>query len=241
MLRGIYTVASAMESAARNQDLVAENLAHAVTPGYRKQGAHFEIEQQVNATASPSQNANESRNLRGYSNFESGPLQQTSHPFDFAVVGDAFFVVEGPNGPLYTRNGCFERNGNGELQQRGSGYRVRGSGGAAIRIPTEAAHVTVSPTGSINANGVEVGRLDLARFERTDAMRRVGPSLFEADGAQAPPPGTVRVEQGYYEGSNVQAVQEMVSMMVGMRYYEAAERAMRSLSDAISQNTRAQA
>jgi flagellar basal body rod protein FlgG len=48
------------------------------------------------------------------------------------------------------------------------------------------------------------------------------------------------VEQGYREGSNVQAVQEMVSMMLGMRFYEAAEKAMRALSDAVAQNTRTQ-
>jgi flagellar basal body rod protein FlgG len=48
----------------------------------------------------------------------------------------------------------------------------------------------------------------------------------------------VRVEQGYREGANVQVVNEMVSMMLGMRYYEAAQRALRSLSDTVSQITR---
>ena len=55
-----------------------------------------------------------------------------------------------------------------------------------------------------------------------------------------PSPGSLRVEQGYRETSNVQMIQEMVSMMLGMRQYEAAERALRALGDAIGNNTRPQ-
>ena len=241
MLRGIYNVASAMEAASRNQDIVAENLANAVTPGYRRQGSVFELDSaSANDNGSATQNSASARNPRGYSNFESGPLQQTNHPFDLALVGNGFFVVDGPNGPLYTRNGSFERNASGELQTRGGAYRLQGSGGSAIRVPPDAAGITVSAEGAVFANGTEIGRLQLATFARPEAMRRVGTTLFQADDPQTPPAGAVKVEQGYREGSNVQPVQEMVAMMVGMRYYEAAERAMRSLSDAISQNTRTQ-
>lgn len=236
MLRGIYSVANAMDAASRNQDIIAENLTHAVTPGYRRQGSLFELNAQANDVAAATQN---SAKARGYSNFESGPIQQTNHPFDLALVGNGFFVLDGPNGPLYTRNGSFERNASGELRSRGGGYSLRGNGGP-IRVPPDAAQITVSAEGGVFANGTEIGRLRLATFERPETMRRVGATLFEADNPQTPPAGALRIEQGYREGSNVQPVQEMVSMMLGMRYYEAAERAMRSLSDAISQNTRSQ-
>ena len=95
--------------------------------------------------------------------------------------------------------------------------------------------------GLLYANGAEVGRLELATFQDPRALRRAGTSLFEGPAPQTPPPGSVRVEQGYREGSNVQVVNEMVSMMLGMRYYEAAERALRSLSDTVSQATRPEA
>ena len=69
-------------------------------------------------------------------------------------------------------------------------------------------------------------------------MRRVGPTLFEADAPQTPAADTVHVEQGYREGSNVQPVQEMVTMLLGMRYYEAAAKTLQAMSDAVAQNTR---
>ena len=87
-------------------------------------------------------------------------------------------------------------------------------------------------------NGASIGRFQLASFANADALRRVGPTLFEGADPQTPPPDSVRVEQGYRESSNVQLVQEMVSMMLGMRFYEAAQKAMQTMTDAIAQNTR---
>jgi len=228
-----------MESASRGQEIAAENLTHSVTPGYRRQGTLFELNTDANSGESATQNTANARSPRGYSNFESGPLQQTSDPLDLALVGNAFFVLDGPNGPVYTRNGGFERNASGQLQARGSGYRLRGSGGA-ISVPPDATQINVTADGVVFANGGEVGRLQLATFDRPETMRRVGATLFDADNPQTPPPGAVRIAQGYREGSNVQPVQEMVAMMVGMRHYQAAEKALSALSDAIAQNTRPQ-
>src|SRR5438270_814732 len=103
MLRGIYSVANAMETAARNQETVSDNLAHSTTAGYRRQGLLHESSAASflaqTAAGAPSQST------RTYLYVEQGVLQQTGNPLDLAVSGDAFFVVEGPGGPLYTRNG----------------------------------------------------------------------------------------------------------------------------------------
>ena len=242
MLRGLYSVAGALEMASRNQEIVAENLTHATTPGYRRQALLFEVPD-YSMTSSPEQRAardpNRAARPGAFTHYDSGPLEQTRSPLDVALVGDAFFVLEGPSGPLYTRNGGFELNGAGQLQTRGGGYRVRGQGGP-LTVPSNASQIVVSADGAVSANGAEIGRLQFASFARPDSLRRVGGTLFEGDTPQAPRPGTVRVEQGYREGSNVQAVQEMVSMMLGLRFYEAAEKAMRALSDAVAQNTRTQ-
>lgn len=240
MLRGFYSVASALEAATRNQELVAENLAHVSTPGYRRQGLVFEV---LGERAAPAADPMIPANVAAQQSFtrlDSGALEQTNNPLDVALTGDAFFVLDGPNGTVYTRNGGFELSPSGQLQTRGGLYRVRGQGGA-LTLPTNGGPITIGRDGTISVNGIEAGRLELARFSNPQSLRRVGPTLFEGDGAQPPLPGAVTVEQGYREGSNVQAVQEMVSMMLGMRFYEAAERAMRALSDAVAQNTNTQA
>lgn len=237
MLRGIYSAATAMEAASRNQEIVAENLAHVATPGYRRQGTLFDVGvQQDDDLAAATQALGNGRNPTSFTNFDPGPIQQTQNPYDFAMVGNGFFVVQGPDGPLYTRNGAFERTPNGELQLRGAdGYRVSG-----VQIPATASRVDVSPEGVVYADGSAVGQLQMATFDNNDSLRRVGPTLFAGDNPITPPAGVLRVEQGFREGSNVQPVQEMVSMILGMRQYESVEKAVRAISDAIGQNTRGQ-
>jgi flagellar basal-body rod protein FlgF len=240
VIRGMYSAASALDTAATNQELVAENLAHASTPGYRRQGllfaAYNPLGESSPESSAPASRISDVRAAGSFTQFEPGPIQQTGNPLDLVINGNAFFVLDGPNGPIYTRNGSFQMNAQGQLQTS-SGYRVRGQGGP-ITFPSNVSTISVNSDGVVYANGTEVSQLQLATFQDPAALQRVGPTLFAGPAPQAPPAGTVRVAQGYREGSNVQVVNEMISMMLGMRYYEAAERALRSLSDAASQATR---
>jgi flagellar basal-body rod protein FlgF len=236
----MYSAASALDTAVANQELVAENLAHATTPGYRRQGLLFAAYDPLGQTEpesfAPRPRLSDVRAAGKFTQFEQGPVQQTGNPLDLVINGNAFFVLDGPDGPVYTRNGSFQMNAQGQLQSS-SGYRVRGQGGP-ITFPTNVNSITVGSDGVVYANGIQVSQLQLATFQDPTALQRVGPTLFAGPAPQAPPTGAVRVAQGFREGSNVQVVNEMVSMMLGMRYYEAAERALRSLSDATSQITR---
>lgn len=241
MMRGIYDAATALSEAQVNQEVNAANLANSATTGYRSQGYAFgtfaaTLDQAVSGLpAGPGAETNASGI---YTNFDPGPFENTGHPLDLAISGDGYFVLNGPGGTLYTRNGAFELNSEGQLQTK-SGLLVQGEGGP-ITIPANASRITVGPDGIVLADNTQVGRIQLARFPNPrGTLRRVGDTLF-----QGPPPpvqqdlGDVRVEQGYREVSNVQVVREMVSMLSGVRYYEAAQRALRSLSEAESQNTR---
>ncbi|MBI3408000.1 MAG: flagellar hook basal-body protein [Planctomycetes bacterium] len=238
MIRGLYSASSAIDVASQNQDLIADNLANCTTPGYRRRGMTFDVLQAA-ANDGTSGNVSGVRNSGVFTSFEPGPMQQTGNPLDFALSGgDAFFVLEGPRGPVYTRNGSFELNSQGELQSKG-GLRVRSQGGRLV-IPNTASTIRVTSDGVVQADGSEVGRLELAQFTAPNQLQRAGPTLFDGATPRTPEPGTVQVNQGYREGSNVQVVQEMISMMIGMRQYEAAERAMRAMSEAVAQNTKPQ-
>jgi flagellar basal-body rod protein FlgF len=237
MIRGLYSVASALTAAEANHEIVAENLANANVPGYRRSGIVFQ-------TADDGESQGATQRARGvratgqYTSFEAGPLQRTGNSLDMALSSNVYFVVDGPDGPLYTRNGAFQRTATGDLQNA-SGLRVRAAGGS-INIPANAAEITISQEGTIKADNVEVGRLQLAEFPDGAGLRRAGTTLFEGPAPQPPRPGTFKVEQGYREGSNVQVVNEMVNMISGMRYYEAAEKAPKALEDAVSLNTKPQ-
>lgn len=230
MIRGLYDAGSALLRASRHQEVLAENLANSATPGYRRHDVTFE------RLLDPRQGAVTNQN--DYTSFNPGPVQQTGNPLDLCLSGDAFFVLDGPRGPVYTRNGAFEIGSQGDLQTR-SGLPVRGLGGR-ISIPPGAAQIVVNQEGVVRADGAEVGRLQLARFDNPRSLQRVGPTLFEGPAPTNAEPDTVRVEQGYQEGSNVEAVQEMITMMIGMRQYEAAERALRAMGESLALNTRPQ-
>jgi flagellar basal-body rod protein FlgF len=242
MLRGLYRVAGAMEMVSRNHEMVSENLVNATTPGYRRQGMIFEVPQTSAATdtaAPATRGRGAGRTPTSFVYMETGSLQKTDNPLDAALAGNAFFTVQGPNGPIYTRNGSFQLSATGELQTRGGGYRVQGQGGP-LTIPANTSSINIAGDGTVTANGAVIGQLQLASFDDPTTLRRVGPTLFEGPAPRTPPAGAVRVEQGFRESSNVQPVQEMVSMMMGLRFYEAAQKAMQTMSDAIAQNTRPQ-
>jgi flagellar basal body rod protein FlgG len=244
MIQGFYAAASALDVAAQNQDVLAQNIAHAMVPGYRRQGLTFET-----LTASPSGKVATGKSTNGgaslgaklstqYTNFEPGAFQFTGSPLDLALGGDSFFEIEGPNGPLFTRNGGFQLNVKGELETQ-SGQGVAGSGGKIV-IPPNTRSITVTDQGAVLADRSEVGRLKIVRFANPQALRSAGTTLFEAPPGVTPEAGTGPVRQGYRESSNVQVVNEMVLMIAGMRQYEAAQRALRSMSDAIQMSTQPQ-
>jgi flagellar basal body rod protein FlgG len=241
MIRGLYSAATALNAVSQNQELVSENLANASVPGYRRHGLIFEVLPPESGTA-PTPAGAELRGTRaagGYTNFDAGPIQYTGSSLDLALSPNVYFVLDGPGGPLYTRNGTFRRSAGGELQSH-SGLAVRGVGGRGIVVPPNAAQITVSQDGIVLADNVEVGRLQLAEFRDPSVLERAGTTLFQGPQGPPPQPGTFKVEQGYREGSNVQVVNEMVSMLTGMRYYEAAERALRALGEAVGLNTKPQ-
>lgn len=241
MIRGLYSAASCLECALLNQDVVAENLAHANVAGYRRRGLSFETFESSLATADVASTNDELRGAKPglvYDHFDPGPAQATGRALDLLPTGDTWFVLDGPNGPLFTRNGQFQLNERREIISA-NGLRVRGEGGA-ITIPEEATRIGFGNDGSVLADGVQIGRLQLIPIKNPIGMRRVGTTLFEGAATPLGQPeiGSVGVEQGFLEGSNVQVVTEMVNMIAGLRHYEAAQRALRSISEVVALGTR---
>lgn len=241
MLQGYYSAASGMSAALQNQDILAQNLAHAPVPGYRRQTLSFEefIHPQSTTNSStmnrPLHGANIAKNA---SSFAPGTYQKTGNPLDCAIQGDGFFVLDGPKGPVYTRNGQFQIDAKGQLVSP-SGYAVAGSGGS-LQIPSNAAQILIAQDGSISADNTPVGQLRIVSFADPSQLVRAGTTLFAAPNGVSPQTSTASIRQGYREGSNVAVVNEMVQMISGMRQYEAASKALRSLSDAMQQRINGQ-
>ncbi|MBP3956829.1 flagellar hook basal-body protein [Gemmata sp. G18] len=240
MIRGMYSAASALVVASEQQEVTAHNLAHATTPGYRERGLVFEtFDRALGRATEPTGDITGVRTVQAYNDFRPGALQQTNHPYDLALGDpDRFFVLNGPNGPLYTRNGCFFPTPGGQLVSQG-GYALQSENGA-VTIPPNANRVVIASDGSITADGQPLGQLRVVRFANPQQLTATGPTLYTAPpgaGLQAAP---TQVMQGFREGSNVQPADAMVRLIIGARYYDAAQRALRSLAETIQLNTRPQ-
>lgn len=242
MIRGLYSAATAVGAASQQQEAIAGNLAHAVTPGYRRTSVRIEtFEEELNQAQ---QQNNRPVSLSGsqvgdvYTIFEEGALVPTDNPLDVAIVGNAFFAVDGPEGPLLTRNGSFRLNEKNQLKTQ-NGFLVRGQGGGPITIPLNQGQITITQEGRILANNQAVGQLELVKVNNLQQLERFGPLYFQgADTSNQATLQDARVEQGYLESSNVKVVNDLVSMMLGLRQYQAANRAMRTIADTLALRTR---
>lgn len=238
MLRGLYAAATALDAAGKQQEVTAQNLAHASMPGYREHGVTFEtFDRVLGRVAQPTGDIVGTRIDKSYHDFRPGAMIQTGNSFDLALGDhDTFFQLNGPNGPLYTRNGSFHLDRQGRLVSTG-GYALNGEAGA-LQIPNGTVTVVVASDGNVTADGQPVGRIQLVRATDPKQLGSVGPTLFTAPqeaGIQASPG---RVLQGYREGSNVQPADAMVRMIIGARYYDATQRALRTLTETVQLNTR---
>jgi flagellar basal-body rod protein FlgG len=245
----LSAAASGMRAQQTRVEVIANNLANVNTTGFKRSRAHFEdlLYQTVEGAAqieggeaNSTQEIQVGRGTRlsAVQRVESqGPLEQTGRPLDLAIEGEGFFQIQLPNGQLaYTRDGSFSISDQGALVTSG-GYGVA----PGISIPNDVTSLVISRTGVVTATlsgtpeGVEVGRLELARFANSAGLRALGENLYQETAASGPPTlgfpqedGFGRLLQGTLEGSNVEIVQEMVEMITALRAYEINSKAVTS-------------
>jgi flagellar basal-body rod protein FlgG len=158
-------------------------------------------------------------------------LQFTGVDLDLAVEGGAFFVVQTPSGETaYSRNGHLTRSPDGSILSA-SGTKVLGEKGP-LRVPADAAKITVDAKGMVFADGAPVDRLRLVEFPAgAPAPRLVGGGILLGQEGGEPIPSQQMVRQGYFERSNVNVVEEMVRLVESTRSMESYQKMAVAASD----------
>ena len=205
----------------RRMDVTANNLANVSTSGFKADALVLEEVEDTSASADAApQDIVFVRDIGLMRDMSQGPIAMTGNPFDVAIEGEGFFVVEGPSGPLYTRDGAFSLTGEGRLVTS-DGRAVLNSGGAPIVFDPQGESPVIGRDGAIRVAGVEAGRIGVARFAAPGALLKVGDNLWSAqDQAAAPFEGIV--VQGAIEGSNVRPVIELTRLIEISRAYQSA-------------------
>ncbi len=205
------------------QTVVAHNLANVTTTGFRADLLRYESVP-VAGDVYPS---------RVYAvagdtgvNLSPGPLRTTGRDLDIAVDGDGYIAVEAlDGGEAYTRAGNLQINQVGQLLT-GAGEPVLGNGGPIAVPPFEKIDIAADGTISIRPVGqdatalVVVDRIRLVRPDPALLVKNEQGLLVRRDGEVSVPDASVRVASGVLEGSNVNAVEAMVTMLDLSRQFE---------------------
>jgi len=203
--------------------IITHNLANASTAGYKRRCNAFSRSLEAQGTGEETYSPGEI-DLNSVFDFSQGSITKTDRPLDFALYGKGFFVIETPEGPLYTRNGMFYTNQNGQIVNS-DGNAVAGEAGP-ITVPAGVglSQLYVSSDGSISAGGTAIGKFRLVDFkDNENKLEPAGSSRFWMPDENVEPVAAenIVVKQGYQETSNVKLVDELVDMIMVSRLYEA--------------------
>ena len=214
-------VSASLNALTREFDIISHNLANVSTAGFKRRCNSFT--QVLAEQASAQEGSGDEESGSGVFDFSQGSLVPTERTLDFALHGKGFFVVESPDGALYTRHGVFHTNRNGQIVD-GMGRLVAGLAGPLI-VPADAdvSNLYGADDGRIIAGGVSIGQFRIVDFpDAQDQLQAAGQNCFQVPEDVDPVPATdVVVKQGYQEASNVKLVDELVSMILVSRMYEA--------------------
>lgn len=232
MDQGIYTAASGAIAMEERLSVISNNLANANTVGFKKDGIAFEKFARLLDTASlyPGQYRNTPTDVvvgEYYIDDTEGSYQKTGNPFDVAIVGEGFFVVNTPDGPRYTRAGSFELSPDGMLTTP-QGDTVQGEGGD---IALEPGAMAIEADGTVSLNGNSIDVLQVVNIPGESLVRDKN-GLFDVRDGYAPQAvESPYISQGSIEGSNVEPIKEMVGLISTQRAYESFQRVIKSFNE----------
>ncbi len=197
--------AAGMQARMQSLDLVANNLANSSTGGYKSDGEFYTLFTSEAAGEDESGPSAVPMIQRQWTDFKQGLLEPTNNPLDFGLSGKGFFVVQGPSGPLYTRNGNFRFSTSGALVT-GEGYPLLQQNGQPFKADTSQP-LDVARNGDISQNGKSIGAIQLVDFQNPAGLTKYGSTIFQTPPAKIRSSATgAQIYQGKIEASNVSAV-----------------------------------
>lgn len=245
MIDALYIGATGMHAQQMNVETISNNLANVNTIGYKKGRVGFSdlvtrdagrVAQPTGAESeaglfSPAQRLGVGVGISSMSKiFDLGDIKKTESAYDLAIQGDGFFEVSMPDGTrAFTRGGTFKVNKDGQLATE-AGHVLK----PGIAIPDNVQAMTITADGRVQVSvagqsgSIEAGQLEMVRFTSPALLTAQGENLYRSNDNTGEPVagrpgenGIGTLAQGFLEGSNVKLVEEMVSLMIAQRAYEA--------------------
>jgi flagellar basal-body rod protein FlgG len=237
----LWVAKTGLDAQQTRMNVISNNLANVNTTGFKRDRAVFEDLLYQNIRQAGGQTGADTQAATGFQLgtgvrvmatekiVAQGNMQTTENSLDIAIAGDGYFQIAQPDGTIaYTRDGNFNLDNAGQIVT-GSGHLLQ----PAITVPANASSVTIGQDGTVSVElqaggGAQVlGQLQLARFINSAGLQAMGQNLLKETPASGAPqvgnPGADGIGvlmQGALEASNVNVVEEMVSMIETQRAYE---------------------
>lgn len=252
--RALRTAASGMYAQQMNIEVISNNIANINTTGFKKNKADFQdlMYQEVNvispAASDPAveqtvsetiQVGNGVKTASTQKIFLQGDLVATNNQLDMAIQGEGFFQVRKSDGTLaYTRDGSFKLNADGKMVTAGGLTLEPG-----FSLNSDYTDILIGKDGTVDArqldgSTVTLGNIELVRFMNVGGLKALGDNLYgETEASGQPIIGTAAnngfgdIHQGYLESSNVDIVEEMISMIAAQRAYEINSKTVKTVED----------
>ncbi|MEW7850132.1 flagellar basal body rod protein FlgF [Massilia aurea] len=215
----IFTAVSGAERTLRAQQVRANNLSNADTPGFR---ANIELASVQALAGYGYDDVHLSRSEADAISTRAGTVRDTGRPLDVAIAGDGYLAVEWDGGEAYTRSGAIDIDANGALSV--AGRPLLGEGGAIVLPPHTAVDIANDGTISVMPEGGTISqvvdRLRLVSAGGAALTKNEAGLIVPRGGEPLAPDPDITVRSRVIEGSNVSAVEEMVAVMALNRSFE---------------------
>lgn len=235
MFEAVYTSGTSLTGLQKQQEVISHNLAHVNSIGFRRNVPAFEHFVQDPDRLGSLEYGHGVSLSKPAIDFSQGQIKQTGRSLDVSISGDGFFVLQGPNGNVLTRNGVFFRSPQGTLINS-EGTPVLGENGPIAIDPNIGENeIKIDRSGQILAHGESVAKLQIKTVENKSLLARSGEFSFALGDSQMID-SDATVLQNSREQANVSAVSELVNLIAASRHYEAATRSIRAVSEALEQS-----
>jgi flagellar basal-body rod protein FlgF len=220
----LTTVMAGARQVMRAQAVNANNLANASTDGFRAELVHVTGLQDVDG-------------LRSTPDLKQGMVRTTGNSLDVSVAGEGWIAILTPEGTEgYTRRGDLQVDALGQLTN-GNGQAIMGERGpislppfSNVEIAADGS-ISIQPLGDPASSRAVVDRIKLVNPDQRDLRRGADGILRLPPGATMEADANVKVQGGTLEGSNVNAVGEMLRMMDLARQFEAQVQLMKTAEE----------
>ena len=247
MINSLWISKTGMEAQQMQLDVISNNLANVSTNGFKRATAVFEDLMYQNLRQVGASSSEQSqlptglqlglgvRTVATSRSFAQGNLQQSGNKLDVAIQGNGFFQVTMPDGTTnYTRDGAFQVDSQGRLVTA-TGLPV------ANGVTANASSIAIGADGVVTAQipgtvaPQSIGTIALANFLNPAGLEPKGQNLYAESTASGQPAsgtpganGLGSLMQGFVETSNVNVVQELVTMIQTQRAYEMNSKAIQT-------------